>query len=409
MAIILPGDEERTPKPTPGDLPGTTATTPAPTAPMDNRAGITALYQQMRKGANPSESDIFSWIGNNNWEQGIKNSPEWKAYEAGQSYTPTYNQMPGWNQDKLNDPNKHNPKYDWGRVVQQHPDWLTSTSLPQLVQFFNMQTGGKATVVGGDRVDFADGYGPIDVIQASHTSTPTAWWGPTQGQTGTTGTATGTSSMTGSLPGTTTGTAGTTGTTGTTTGAGSVASGSVFSDPATTEWESLLRQFVDKLNVPQATWSPSQMELQQTQALDPLERQRQQYRQQATAQLASRGIGPGSGIFDSTMRDIDRQFQQQETQTRAGFATQAINREDQVFQNNETRAGNAVNIMGQIPKLADSRLATAQGTINQINPAQLLTLQQQMQQQAQQQAQLQQQQQQAFWAQLIAAISQAFG
>lgn len=176
----------------------------------------------------------------------------------------------------------------------------------------------------------------------------------------------------------------------------------VFDDPATKEWEQLLRQLVDRFNTPQQTWSPAQLELQQTQVLDPMERQRQQQKQQAQVQLASRGIVPGSGIYDQAMQDVDRQFNQLRTTAQSGFATQAINREDRVFQNNENRASNAVNLFKQIPQMADTRLASAQGSLQ--NPQQLIQLLMSQQNTDQSNARYSQTQNQNFLYQLIAQL-----
>lgn len=184
--------------------------------------------------------------------------------------------------------------------------------------------------------------------------------------------------------------------------AGSAATASsVFSDPATTGWEQLLRQLVDRMNVPQPTWTPAQLELQQTQVLDPMERQRQARKQQQSLQLSQRGITPGSGVFESAMRDIDRQFDQARTQTQGAFATRAIDREDQVFQGNEARATNAVNMMQRIPQLADQRLAMAKGTLMDANPYGLLQIQQQIERDRMYQQQYGTQQNQLFLQEIM--------
>lgn len=188
-------------------------------------------------------------------------------------------------------------------------------------------------------------------------------------------------------------------------GSGFPAQGQTFSDPATQQWEQLVRQLVEQMTVPQPTWTDAQMDLMQTQSLDPLERQRTAAKQQQAQRLAQRNIQPGSGIFDEAMASIDRQFNQMRTQTQAGFATQAIGREDQLFANNETRALNAANLFKQIPQYADSRLQLAANTLIPSNPAQLLSLQSQFQGQAAQQSLIQQQQSQQFWAMLAQMLS----
>ena len=184
--------------------------------------------------------------------------------------------------------------------------------------------------------------------------------------------------------------------------------GNVFDDPATTEWETLLRQLVERLNQPQPTMSDSQRDLLQTQSLDPLERQRQAQRQQTTERLAARGITGGSGVLEQALQDVDKQFNQLRTGTQAGFAIDQVNREDQRFQGNEQRATNALNLFQRIPELADRRLGMAQNSLQQTNPYQLLQLQQQGNQYAQGQQNYNQQQQQAFWNDLARLFAGLF-
>ena len=189
----------------------------------------------------------------------------------------------------------------------------------------------------------------------------------------------------------------------------SAQTGNQFSDPVTQEWEGMLRQLVDKLNTPQPMWSNSQLDLMQTQALDPMERQRQQQKLQAGQRLSARGITPGSGIFESAMADIDRQFDQMRTQTQAGFATNAVNREDQLFHSNEQRNVNAVNAFKQIPQYADTRLQLAMNALTPSNPYQLLALQNDMTNQAQNRNMYQQMQQQQFWESLMKSLAPLLG
>jgi hypothetical protein len=150
--------------------------------------------------------------------------------------------------------------------------------------------------------------------------------------------------------------------------------GNVFSDPATSQWETLLRQLVDRMNQPQPTWTPAQMDLQKTQFFDPLEQQKTAQKQRVTEHFAGRGIGPGSGILEQALQDVDRQFTTLETQAQANIAQQAISREDQLFGSNEARAANAVNTFGQIPQLADSRLNAARQSLIPSDPSRLLGL-----------------------------------
>lgn len=164
-----------------------------------------------------------------------------------------------------------------------------------------------------------------------------------------------------------------------------------FNDPATSQWESLVRQLTDRLNNPMPD---SAKELQQTQALDPLERQRQTMRQQESLRLSQRGIQPGSGVYDDAMRNIDKQFNELRTRTQAGFANSWA-------QNEDNRMMQAANLFKQIPQYQDSRLTLAQNTLIPTNVGSLLNLQQQGNQWSAEQ-------QQAFWTQLANALSGLF-
>ena len=173
--------------------------------------------------------------------------------------------------------------------------------------------------------------------------------------------------------------------------------GQVFSDPATSEWEQLLRTINTRLQQPQPTYTDAQRDLMQTQAIDPMERQRQAQKQNTIQRFASRGINPGSGILEQALQDVDRQFDQMRTGQQSQFALNQIGREDQLFNSNEQRALAGLNLFGQIPQLADKRLGMAQGSLMQSNPFQLMQLQNQINQQGQQQQNYNQGQDQQFW------------
>ena len=171
--------------------------------------------------------------------------------------------------------------------------------------------------------------------------------------------------------------------------AGGYTGTTAFSDPATQQWETMLRQVADRLMnpTPDAT-----KELHQTQALDPLERQRQTMKQQTAQRLSQRGITPTSGTWDEAMREVDRQFNELRTRTQAGFA-------NTFAQNDENRMLQATNLFKQIPQYQDTRLQLAQNTLIPTNVGSLLNLQQQGNQ-------WDSQQQQAFWTNLANAVSQ---
>lgn len=184
-------------------------------------------------------------------------------------------------------------------------------------------------------------------------------------------------------------------------GSQTASQGNVFSDPATSEWEKLLRGLTDRLNQPQPQLTPAQLELQQTQALDPLERQRTAAKQQITERFAARGITPGSGILEQALIDVDRQFNQFRTQTQADFARQEIGRQDQRFAGDENRAISALNMFQRIPQLADSRLAAAQRTLIPTDPYGAIG-------QGLNQSAWQQGQDQAFWGGLAQLFAELF-
>jgi len=74
------------------------------------------------------------------------------------------NLLEGFNSDKLNDPGKHDPKYDFARIASNFPP--TPDGLK--AAFAQIQAAyPNAKLVGDDKVDFADGYGPVDMIRAS--------------------------------------------------------------------------------------------------------------------------------------------------------------------------------------------------------------------------------------------------
>jgi hypothetical protein len=175
--------------------------------------------------------------------------------------------------------------------------------------------------------------------------------------------------------------------------------GSAFDDPATAQWEQLIRSLVERLNQPVPART---QELQQTQALDPLERQRQQQKDAAALRLSSRGITQGSGVFEEALQGIDRQFNELRTRTQAGLATQDA-------QNEERRMADAVNLFQRIPNYQDTRLQLAQQALIPANPYQLLGVQQNYQQMAQQNQMYQNSQNQQFGLALVQAALGALG
>jgi len=192
----------------------------------------------------------------------------------------------------------------------------------------------------------------------------------------------------------------------------------VFTDPATSQWEQALTSLSTQLQQPQQNpylqplldymqhyfqqlqgpvYSPQQMDILQTQALDPLTRQRDVARQNLANRLAARGLHPGDGIYEQAMMQLDNQFEQLHTQLQGGFAANAAQLQAgqaqqaaqvgaqlaALFQQNqatdEGRNLQGVNLLQQLPNLADRRLQLALqalngGGANQVNPASLLSL-----------------------------------
>jgi hypothetical protein len=193
--------------------------------------------------------------------------------------------------------------------------------------------------------------------------------------------------------------------------------GSIFDDPATTDFMKLLMSRVNALNQPYTppslapltdylksyfqrlqgpAYTPQQLDLLQTQSLDPLSRERDSYRQRILDNASRRGLDPQSGIVQKMLSDADNQFEQIRTKTQAGFAAKAVdldrinaqqaasvgqllaNIEQANFNANENRANQALDISKMVPDLARQRMLDANTILsgNQIDPTSLLRLQQ---------------------------------
>lgn len=72
--------------------------------------------------------------------------------------------LEGFDSGKLNDPNKHDAKYDFARIASNYPP--TPAGLQQAMAQIK-QAYPNAQLIGDDKVDFGDGYGPVDVIRAA--------------------------------------------------------------------------------------------------------------------------------------------------------------------------------------------------------------------------------------------------
>jgi hypothetical protein len=227
-------------------------------------------------------------------------------------------------------------------------------------------------------------------------------------------------------------------------GKGSGGSG-VFDDPATKEWEQALRAIVGKLNQPYdnpdlnplldylrqyatklqgPAYTPQQMDTLQTQALDPLTSQRDAMRQQIMQRASQRGLDPSSGIVQDEINQLDRSLSQTRSQRQGQFAANAVNLDrqnqqlsgqvlaqiaalqEQNYAGNENRALQALNLLSQIPALADKRLGLALQSMGgqQSNPSSLMQLLSTFQRQGMDQ----QTQDSNFWAQIGQALMKLF-
>src|SRR6185295_13609362 len=181
-----------------------------------------------------------------------------------------------------------------------------------------------------------------------------------------------------------------------------------------------MRQYFQQLQNP--VYTDAQRDLINTQALDPMERQRQARKQQVLQRMAARGMGPSDGPTLQALQDVDREFDELRTRSQSGLAVNEINlgRENQSQAVNvgsaaaglrnlqDQRANTALGMARQIPDMARERLQTAIGLLNQggqLNPAQLLQVLNSFGQTGNQQNQ----QDSQYWQQIIAALARAFG
>lgn len=217
-----------------------------------------------------------------------------------------------------------------------------------------------------------------------------------------------------------------------------------FSDPATHAWEQATRAGAQRLLTPlnnpdfqpyvdymrryfqqlqQPGYTAAEQDLMQTQALDPMERQRQAARRQVQERMARSGIANGAnggqgGLVERAMQDVDRQFNEMRTRTQSGFAASQINadrqRQAQAAQvgaslsqaqqaaatNDEGRMMQALSLLWQIPQYADSRLQLANSVTQPMNPAALIAALSGYQQGNQQQGNINNSNNAAMWQQL---------
>lgn len=84
-----------------------------------------------------------------------------------------YDPLPGWDVSKLNSGAGTTNKYQFGRWLQNSSFYNGGSgagsrgNMQALVDAYNQATGGKATAVGEDSIDFGDGLGVQDVINGN--------------------------------------------------------------------------------------------------------------------------------------------------------------------------------------------------------------------------------------------------
>lgn len=359
-----------------GGVAGTTTPPTTTTAPTRQDAGIADAYKKYL-GRDISPDEYSYWRNVPNYEQGIAGSAEATAYANRQQPTPfdPYNGDPWFRDNPFPDGGSYEQQQAWQREAAKRGRTASGEATPtfpagsldwvrqQLAKFKstddpNYWLGVMAKdpkVAAGDqsaidywlyRMSIGDGAEAVRTGQMK----------PFQDGGGS--------------------------------GNGVSNGPTAFSDPATQQWEQLIRQLTDRLNNPMPD---SAKELQQTQALDPLERQRTTMKQQTAQRLSQRGITPTSGTWEQAMSDIDRQFNELRTRTQAGFANSWA-------QNEDNRMLQAANLFKQIPQYQDSRLELARNTLIPTNVGSLL----QMQQNGNQYDQMQSQ---AFWQNLAKTIA----
>lgn len=94
-------------------------------------------------------------------------------------------------------------------------------------------------------------------------------------------------------------------------------------------YENILKSISDQFQ--SGGYTPHEQELLTTQAMDPLEQLRKARQQQLITELSARGIGPTSGVYQSALADVNRQFDamraQQQNQLGVNAANQATQRQ----------------------------------------------------------------------------------
>lgn len=91
----------------------------------------------------------------------------------------------GWDTNKLMDPNKHDPKYDWLRAFQ--ATGSNGNDLSGAVNYYNQNYGGNARNLGGDKVDFGGDTGIVDTLFGHGAGINSPLWAPQSPNSGNNG------------------------------------------------------------------------------------------------------------------------------------------------------------------------------------------------------------------------------
>jgi hypothetical protein len=139
-------------------------------------------------------------------------------------------------------------------------------------------------------------------------------------------------------------------------------------DPALQQLMQFLQQRFADLQTPGRTGA--EQEVIRTQALDPLERDRNAARQRLTERLAARGITQESGVFQQLMAELDKEFDGLRTTTQSALTTDELNRREgrlnqagsmatSLYEIPQSRAREALGYAGSLADLGPQRLQLA--------------------------------------------------
>lgn len=129
----------------------------------DRRGDLAGAYQEFL-GRAPGEHEYTLWEGNDDYRNQIQNSPEAQARSKGEGWNRQYGDIAGMNTDKLNNPDKNSPKYQFGRSMQEFGGWGRN-NLQGLLDYHNSKYGTKYTPTGSDAINTGiEGWAPIDII-----------------------------------------------------------------------------------------------------------------------------------------------------------------------------------------------------------------------------------------------------